>query len=71
MDQRKRKMLVSECTITNVGIGNVNKVCDTLVILGYCFQITPGDIIRIWSKQIIIFTDSCQNYKQRTLFFFL
>ena len=47
MDQRKRKMLVSECTITNVGIGNVNKVCDTLVILGYCFQITPGDIIRI------------------------
>ena len=40
-------MLVFKCTITNVGIGNVDKVCDTLVILSYCFQITPEDIIRI------------------------
>ena len=45
-------------TKVDTWVGNINKSCDILVVLNYYLQMTLKDMIRTWSRQIIIFTDS-------------
>jgi len=49
-------------TKVDTWIGNIDNFCNILVVLDYYLQMTLRDIIRTWSRWIIIFTDSISKF---------